>query len=74
MTLKGKISSVDDVNRINAVAAKMNCKVTVSCGSTIVDAKSFVELFPLIGNEVNIVVGDSVNPRYFKRMFKMMGI
>lgn len=74
MTLRGKISSVDDVNRINAVAAKMNCKVTVSYNNTIVDAKSFVELFPLIGNEVNVVVGDNVNPRYFKRMFKMMGI
>lgn len=74
MILKGHIDSLKDVYRINEIATKQSFDVYVSDKSTIVDAKSFVCLFNLIGHDVNVIVDDNGDVKAFKKMFKKMKI
>ena len=74
MTLHGFIDSVEAVHRINAVATKAKFPLYIECGNITSDAKSFVNLFPLIGKEVTVVAGDNADPKLFKRYVKQMGI
>ena len=57
--------TVSLVKKINEAAIKEDFDVKVSCGSVIVDAKSFLALLTLIGKNVNLVTSDSVNPKEF---------
>ena len=74
MFLTGTIKDMKDIQHMNRVASEQPFEVYVSCDSTLVDCRSFVNLFPLIGKEVNIVVEDDVDNKAFKKMFKKMRI
>lgn len=60
------------VERLNQVACQQMFDLSVSCGNTIIDAKSLLALFALVGKNVFIVAPDELNPRYFTRMVKKM--
>lgn len=60
------------VERLNREACQQMFDLSVSCGSTMVDAKSLVALFPLVGKKVHIVGPDELNPKYFRKMVKRM--
>lgn len=74
MYLTGKINNIDDIKRINTVASQQDFDVIAESGNIMIDCRSFVNLFPLIGKEVNIVVEDNVDVKLFRKMFKKMKI
>ena len=74
MTLKGRNSSIDDVHRINAVATKAPFVMYATTSTSCQDCRSFVGLFPMIGEEVSITAGDGVDPKLFEKLFKQMKI
>ena len=66
ITLKTK----EDVLRLNDLATKENFNLKVSTGSIIIDAKSLLALFALIGKKVNLVTSDRTDPETFSHFIK----
>jgi hypothetical protein len=66
ITLKTK----EDVLRLNDLATKENFNLKVSTGSIIIDAKSLLALFALIGKKVNLVASDRADPETFSNFIK----
>lgn len=66
ITLKTK----EDVLRLNDLATKENFNLKVSTGSIIIDAKSLLALFALIGKKVNLVASDRTDPETFSNFIK----
>lgn len=68
------LKSRDDVIRLNDVACQENFKMQVSSGLDVVDARSLLALFTMIGkNNVNLVAPDGTNPICFTKALKRMG-
>ena len=59
------IKSKDDVMKLNEAATKENYPISVSTESLIVDARSLLALFALIGRQVSIVAPDHIDPDEF---------
>lgn len=59
------LHSKEDVLNLNNLATKQKFNLSVSNGSIIVDAKSLLALFSLIGKTVNLVASDSADPVAF---------
>ena len=74
MVLKGHISTLDDVKRINEVASNMPFEVFVSSGNDMFDARSFLCLSAFIGKDVNIIVEDDIDDKVFAKMVKRMKV
>jgi hypothetical protein len=59
---------------LNEMATKYDGKLTVNCGSTIVDARSLLALFALIGRQgIKLVAPDHENPNKFIEIVKKIG-
>lgn len=69
-----KLDSKEDVIKLNNFAAEEDYNLSVSCGSTMVDAKSLLALFTLVGQSVILVAPDHLNPKKFMRLIEKMGI
>jgi hypothetical protein len=68
------LSSPKDVKTLNEMATKYDGKLTVNCGSTIVDARSLLALFALIGRQgIKLVAPDHENPNKFIEIVKKIG-
>lgn len=67
-----KLNTVEDIQRLNQVAAAQNYDMSVSCGHVMIDAKSLLALFALIGREVSVVAPDDVSPRHFQKTINRM--
>lgn len=74
MVLKGHISTLNDVKRINEIASDMPFEVFISCGNDMFDARSFLCLSAFIGKDVNIVVEDDIDSKVFAKMVKQMKV
>ena len=59
-----------DILRLNELATKESFSLKVSNGSIIIDAKSLLALFSLMGKTVNLVAPDSADPIRFKNLIK----
>ena len=59
-----------DILRLNELATKESFSLKVSNGSIIIDAKSLLALFSLMGKTVNLVAPDSADPVRFKNLIK----
>jgi hypothetical protein len=66
ITLRNK----EDVIRLNEMATKEKFNLNVSNGSVVIDAKSLLALFSLIGKTVNLVTSDSTDPSQFRAFLK----
>ena len=64
------LNSKKDILRLNELATKESFNLKVSNGSIIIDAKSLLALFSLIGKTVNLVEPDSADPEGFKNLIK----
>ncbi len=63
----------DRVKKISELASKEPYDIWVSGSTTILNAKSILGLFALIGQKVNIVAEDNVDPyRFMHTVNKMM--
>ena len=63
------LDKLEDAKNLNDAALSYNGKLMVSCGSTMVDAKSILALFALIGRKnVKLVADDNANFNKFKKL------
>ena len=68
------LKDFSSVTRLNNVACEEGMGITVSKGNIIVDARSILALFNLVGSRVNLVAPDNTNPADFARAVKKMGL
>lgn len=68
------LNSREDIENLNKVASQQSYDLSVSCGSVIVDAKSLLALFMLMGSKVSIVAPDRVSPKDFSKLVKKMNL
>ena len=66
------ITSKQQVERISELACEAPYEVWLSDGTIMLDARSLLGLFALVGKRVNVVAEDDVNPRAFGRLVKKM--
>lgn len=74
MYCKIKMNTREDVVKVSEEAAKTGLNMSVSCGYTIVDPRSILALFTLIGKEVMLVAPDHSNPKDFQKLVQRMGV
>lgn len=72
MTQELTIKNVDQVKRISQLASKEDYRIMVSCGSVLLDARSIMGLFALIGKKANIVASDHADAWEFGRLVDKM--
>lgn len=69
-----RLKTKDDVLRVSEIASKTGLNMSVHCGSTMVDPRSVLALFALLGKGAVLVAPDSVNPTDFAKIVKKMGV
>ena len=62
MTEKLEIRSRDQVERINRLARGAQYEVWLSNDEVMLNARSLLSLYTLIGQQVNVVTADTVSP------------
>ena len=68
MTREINITSKEQVERISRLASQEPYDVYLSTDTVILDARSLVGLFSLVGKRVRVVAGDRVDPKKFSRL------
>lgn len=66
------ITSAKQVERINLLASKVPYEVWLNCGTVMLDARSLLGLFDLVGKHASVVVEDDVDPKRFRRLVAEM--
>lgn len=66
------IKDESQVQRINDIACKAPYEVWLSCGEVMIDARSLLGIFTLVGKKVNVVAEDYVNPKSFSKLVDKM--
>ena len=72
MTKTIDIKSKEQVEKISELASQAPYGVWLSNGAVMLDARSLLGLFALVGKRVNVVAEDNVNPRSFERLVNKM--
>lgn len=72
LTRELTIRDASHVRRINAAACMTPIDVWAHGDTLMLDAKSLLGLYALVGQRVHIVVEDSVSPRTFDRLMHKM--
>ena len=72
MTKSINITSNRQVERISELAIKAPYEVWLSDGTVMLDARSLLGLFALVGKRVNVVAEDYVNPHAFEKLVNKM--
>ena len=67
-----EIKNEAQVEKINRLACEAPYEVWLSSGSMMLDARSLLGLFALIGRKAHVVVEDSVAPRSFQKLVAKM--
>ena len=66
------IKSQEQIEKINRLACETPYEVWLSSGSMMLDARSLLGLFALVGRKAHVVVEDSVAPRSFQKLVAKM--
>lgn len=74
MIVKGHINSIGDVKRVSEVASRQMFDIFLHTEDTLVDAKTNLALYTLVGKDVDIVVEDNINEKIVKKVVNEMGI
>lgn len=73
MVYEIKLNSSKDVKKLNNAALDYEGELTVNCDSTIVNAKSILSLFTLIGRKnIKLVAPDHEDPNKFTKFVKKL--
>ncbi len=67
-----EIKDEAQVRRINQLASEAPYEVWLSTDTLMLDARSLLGLFALIGQRARVVAEDDVNPRNFRRLVEQM--
>ena len=71
MVYEIKLGNRKDIKTLNDAACEYDGKLTVNCGSTIIDAKSLLGLFTLIGKKnLKLVASDHSKPDDFMEVIR----
>ena len=74
MVYATRLSTAEDAIKLNRLATAQSFNVTVTNGKTLViDAKSLLALFTMIGKDVNLVAPDHASPEEFMDFVKKLG-
>ena len=69
-----EMKTKEDVERVSREAANLGIDMSVSCGNVMIDPRSILALFTLMGKRANLVAPDHLNPKVFERLVKRMGV
>ena len=72
MVKKLDIKDRDQVEKINELALETPYEVWLSTDTLMLDARSLLGLYALIGKRVNVVAEDSVDPKSLDRLVAKM--
>jgi len=67
-----EIKDGSQVERINRLAAKAPYEVWLSSGTVMLDARSLLGLFALVGKKANVVAEDNIDPKSFEKLVAKM--
>ena len=67
-----EIKTPAQAEKINHLACEAPYEVWLSSGTVMLDARSLLGLFALVGKRANVVVEDCVNPKSFGHLVDMM--
>ena len=66
------IKNEGQIRRINQIANQAPYEVWLNSGTVMLDARSLLGLYALIGKRVHVVAEDDVNPAAFSRLVDSM--
>ena len=66
------IKNEGQIRRINQIASQAPYEVWLNSGTVMLDARSLLGLYALIGKWVHVVAEDDVNPAAFSRLVDSM--
>ena len=72
MTRVIDIKNKEQIQRINQLACEAPYEVWLSTETVMLDARSLLGLYALIGKRVNVVAEDSVDPKSLDRLVAKM--
>ena len=72
MTKTIEITSKSQVERINQLASEVPYEVWLSADAVMLDARSLLGLFALVGKKARVVVEDNVDPKAFGKLVDKM--
>jgi len=72
MTKTIEITSKSQVEKINQLASEAPYEVWLSTDTVMLDARSLMGLFSLVGKKARVVASDNVNPKAFRRLVDKM--
>ena len=67
-----EIKTPEQAEKINLLASKAPYEVWLSTDTVMLDARSLLGLFALVGKKANVVAGDGVDPQSFGRLVAKM--
>lgn len=67
-----EIKDQSQVEKINRLACEAPYEVWLSSGTVMLDARSLLGLFALVGKKARVVAGDHVDPRAFGKLVAQM--
>ena len=72
MTKTIEITSKSQAEKINQLASESPYEVWLSTDTVMLDARSLMGLFSLVGKKARVVASDNVNPKAFRRLVDKM--
>ena len=72
MTRDIDIKSEEQIRRIHRLACEAPCEVWLSTETVMLDARSLLGLYALVGQRAKVVTEDSLSPRAVNRMVEKM--
>ena len=72
MTRNIDIKSEEQITRINRLACEAPYEVWLSTETVMLDARSLLGLYALVGKRAQLVTEDEVNPKSLDRLVKKM--
>ena len=72
MTYPYVIKTKEDLLKISTLACEEDFPVYISANSTMIDAKSLLALFTILGKEVNLVAPDHVASEKFSQFINKL--
>ncbi|WP_295581824.1 hypothetical protein [uncultured Oscillibacter sp.] len=67
------IKSREQVEKINHLACETPYEVWLSTDTLMLDARSLLGLFALVGKKAHVIAEDDVDPKQFGRLVSKMG-
>ena len=72
MTRNIDINSEEQVGRINRLACEAPYEVWISTDTVMLDARSLLGLYALVGQRAKVVTEDGLNPKMVNRLVEKM--